>query len=81
MAIGPFPTAQQTELARSGDGLGPAGYLKLAIDGLNLASDGVHRDVKFVADLPGRELRGQQPQDCELAGGEGRGRFDPLVGR
>src|SRR5215212_3304641 len=75
--IGP---RQQAELARMGDRLGPAGDAQLAVDGPHLCPDSVDREVKLLADLPGREPGRQQPQDDELPLGEGRAYRAPRAG-
>jgi hypothetical protein len=71
---------EQAELAGLGDRLGPAGDAELAVDGLDLAADGVDRDRELPADLPSLQPGREQPQDRELPLGEGRGRLDPAAG-
>ena len=64
---------EQAELAGVGDRFGPAAHPELAVDGLDLAADGVDRDRQLPADLSGGQLGGEQPQDREFSLGEGRG--------
>ena len=52
------------------DGLRARGCVQLAIDGVDLALDGVRRDVKAAADLAKREMRRQEAQDPELGDGQ-----------
>ena len=72
---------EQAELAGLGDRLGPGADPELAVDGLDLAADGVDRDLQFPADLPVRQLGGEQPQDRQLPFGERLDDLDPAAGR
>ena len=63
-----------------GDRLSPTGDAQLAVDTPHLAPDSVDREVKLLADLPGREPGRQQPQDDELPLGEGRAHRAPRAG-
>ena len=57
LGIGGRP-GEQAELAGAGDRLGPVGGVEFAVDALDLASDGVDRNIQLAADLAGRQLRG-----------------------
>jgi hypothetical protein len=81
LPVGGRGPGEQVEMTRVGDRLGSARDLELAVDGLELAPDGVDRDVQLTADLPVRQPGGKQPQDGTLALGERRSRLDLPAGR
>ena len=51
LGVGGCGPGEQAEVARVGDRLGSARDLELAVDGLDLAPDGVDRHVQLTADL------------------------------
>jgi EmrB/QacA subfamily drug resistance transporter len=80
LRVGGRGPGEQAEVARVGDRLGSARDLELAVDGLDMAPDGVDRDVQLAADLPVRQPGGKQPQDGMLPLAEGRSLLDPPAG-
>ena len=78
MATRPRPRPwHQAELAGADDRLGAGDDPELAVDGLGVRPDGVDRNVQLAADLPQRQLGGEQPQDRQLPLGERRGGLHP----